>query len=60
VTISFWSTEWAEVDTFTGDRTNVRSGRVRDGFDISFGRTITTPDGETRTENYSHSYVPED
>jgi vancomycin resistance protein YoaR len=58
--VTFWSTPWAEVDTYTGDRTNVTSGEVRDGFDITFGRTITYPDGETRTEDYSHRYRPED
>ena len=59
VTVSFWSTEWAEVDTWTGEPTNRVPGSVRDGFDVNFGRTITYPDGSSRDESYFHRYRPE-
>jgi vancomycin resistance protein YoaR len=59
VTVSFWSTEWAEVDTWTGEPTNRVPGELRDGFDVRFGRTITYPDGTSRDESYAHRYQPE-
>jgi hypothetical protein len=60
VTVSFWSTPWAEVESWTGEPTNPTQGELRDGFDVSFGRTITYPDGSTEEETYSHRYLPED
>lgn len=59
VTVRFFSTPWAEVDTWTGTPYAEVEGEVRDGFTIDFGRTITTPDGE-RSEDYTHTYRPED
>lgn len=59
VTISFWSSPWAEVETFTSPRYNVRPGRVRPGFTVDFGRTITYPDGTSRDDTYTHTYRPE-
>jgi len=59
VTVRFFSTSWAEVDTWTGDPYDEVEGEVRDGFTVDFGRTITTPDGE-RSEDYTHTYRPED
>ncbi len=59
VTVSFWSTEWAEVDTWTGQPTNRVPGQLRDGFDVNFGRTITYPDGTSTDESYFHRYRPE-
>ena len=59
VTVRFFSTSWAEVDTWTGDPYDEVEGEVRDGFTVDFGRTITTPDG-ARSEDYTHTYRPED
>jgi hypothetical protein len=59
VTVSFWSSPWAEVDTWTGEPTNRVPGELRDGFDVTFGRTITYPDGSTEEERYFHRYRPE-
>jgi len=59
VTFEFWSTRWAEVQTQTSEPTNFRSGSSRDGFDVSFSRTITYPDGTSRTEEHFHRYQPE-
>ncbi len=60
VTVTFWSTPWAEVETDEGEPYDEEEGEVRDGFTIDFGRTITYPDGSTSTETYTHTYVPED
>lgn len=58
--VSLWSTPWAEVTTETSDRLDVEEGDERDGFRVSFSRTITYPDGSSRTEGYTHRYDPED
>jgi vancomycin resistance protein YoaR len=60
LTVSFWSTDWAEVDTWTGEPFNRVPGELRDGFDVRFGRTITYPDGTSDDETYFHRYRPED
>jgi vancomycin resistance protein YoaR len=60
VTVRFFSTAWAEVDTWTGEPYDRVPGEVRDGFTVDFGRTITYPDGSTETEEYTHTYDPED
>jgi vancomycin resistance protein YoaR len=60
VTVRFFSTAWAEVDTWTGEPYDRVPGEVRDGFTVDFGRTITYPDGATDTEQYTHTYNPED
>ena len=59
ITVSFYSSQWAEVDVEVGPRRNVVEGDVRDGFDVNFTRTITYPDGEQEVERYSHTYEPE-
>lgn len=59
VTISFWSSPYAEVESFTSPRYNIRPGRVRSGFTVDFGRTITYLDGTSRDDTYSHTYRPE-
>ena len=58
--VSLWSTPWAEVTTETSDRLDVEEGDERDGFLVIFSRTITYPDGSSRTEEYTHRYDPED
>lgn len=58
--VSLWSTPWAEVTTETSDRLDVEEGDERDGFRVSFSRTITYPDGSSRTEGCMHRYDPED
>jgi vancomycin resistance protein YoaR len=60
VTVRFFSTPWAEVETWTGEPRNRVQGAVRDGFTVDFGRTITYPDGSTRSEEHTHRYNPED
>jgi vancomycin resistance protein YoaR len=60
VSVTFWSTPWAEVTTDTSDPYDVEEGEVRDGFTVDFERTITYPDGSSTTETYTHTYVPED
>jgi vancomycin resistance protein YoaR len=60
VTVRFFSTAWAEVDSWTGQPYDPVPGAVRDGFTVDFGRTITYPDGSTETEEYTHTYDPED
>ncbi len=59
VTVSFWSSPWAEVTTETGDPYDVVPGAVRNGFTVDFERTITYPDGTSTTETYTHRYNPE-
>lgn len=59
VTISFWSSPYAEVESFTSPRYNIRPGRVRSGFTVDFGRTITYLDGTSRDDTYSHTYRPQ-
>ncbi len=46
--------------TETSDRLDVEEGDERDGFLVIFSRTITYPDGSSRTEEYTHRYDPED
>jgi len=58
--VTLWSTTWAEVATETTDRFDVVEGDERDGFRVGFSRTITYPDGSSRTEEYTHRYEPED
>jgi vancomycin resistance protein YoaR len=60
VTVDLYSTTWAQVEEFTGEPYDVVEGEVRDGFTVDFGRTITYPDGESRTEEHTHTYEPED
>jgi vancomycin resistance protein YoaR len=59
VTVRFFSTAWAEVDTWTGEPYDRVEGAERDGFTVEFGRTITYPDGSTRSEEHVHRYNPE-
>jgi vancomycin resistance protein YoaR len=59
ITVTFYSSPWAEVEVDVGPRRNVVPGDTRDGFDVSFTRTITYPDGESVTEEHFHRYQPE-
>ena len=59
LTIRFFSTPWAEVATTSGEPYDIRPGETRDGFTIEFGRTITYPDGSTRSEDHVHTYRPD-
>jgi vancomycin resistance protein YoaR len=60
VTVRFFSTQWATVETWTGEPYDRVEGEQRDGFTVEFGRTITYPDGSTRSEDHVHRYNPED
>ncbi|HVM14007.1 MAG TPA: VanW family protein [Egibacteraceae bacterium] len=60
ITVTFYSTQWVQVEARAGERTNVRPGAVQDGFDITVERLITYPDGETKVETYTTSYEPND
>ena len=60
VTISFYSTTWADVDTWTGEPYDREEGEVRDGFTVDVGRTVHYPDGSSTEESYTHRYQPED
>jgi vancomycin resistance protein YoaR len=60
VTVRFFSTSWAQVETWTGDPFDRVEGDTRDGFTVEFRRTVTFPDGATRDEEYVHRYEPED
>jgi vancomycin resistance protein YoaR len=60
VTVRFFSTSWAQVDSWTGEPFDRVEGETRDGFTVEFGRTVTFPDGATREEEYAHRYEPED
>jgi vancomycin resistance protein YoaR len=60
VTVRFFSTSWAQVETWTGEPFDRVEGDTRDGFAVEFGRTVTFPDGATRDEEYVHRYEPED
>ena len=60
ITVCFFSTAWAEVETTSGEPYDIRPGDTRDGFTIEFGRTITYPDGSTRREDHVHTYQPQD
>ncbi len=48
ITVEFFSTDWAEVDSETTGPYNVM--QARNGFDVTVTRTITHPDGSRRTE----------
>jgi hypothetical protein len=60
VTVTFYSTAWAEVDAWSSEPYNRVSGEVRDGFDIDYGRTVTYPDGTTHDDEWFHRYQPQD
>jgi vancomycin resistance protein YoaR len=60
VTVSVWSTSWAEVDSWIGDREDVEPGEERDGFTVEFGRTVTYPDGSSDSERHRHRYEAAD
>lgn len=60
ITVTFYSTPWAEVEARASERRNVRPGEVRDGFDITVERHITYPSGQTTTETYVTRYEPND
>ncbi|MDP9022289.1 MAG: VanW family protein [Actinomycetota bacterium] len=60
ITVEFFSTPWADVDSQTIGPYNVVEGAARDGFDVTVRRTITYPDGSQRTEEFFHRYQPED
>jgi vancomycin resistance protein YoaR len=60
ITVTFYSSRWAEVDIDVGPRRNVVSGELRDGFDVTWTRTITYPKGREEVEEYHHTYQPED
>jgi vancomycin resistance protein YoaR len=59
ITVTFYSSPWADVEVDVGPRRNVVPGDNRDGFDVTFTRTITYPDGESVTEEHFHRYQPE-
>jgi vancomycin resistance protein YoaR len=59
ITVTFYSSPWADVEVEVGPRRNVVPGDNRDGFDVTFTRTITYPDGESVTEEHFHRYQPE-
>jgi vancomycin resistance protein YoaR len=60
ITVSFYSTPWAEVETTTSEPYDRVPGAERDGFTVDFTRTVTYPDGTTETEQWTHTYEPED
>lgn len=59
ITVTFYSSPWAEVDVDVSGRRNVVDGEIRDGFDVRWTRTITYPKGREKVERYSHTYEPE-
>ena len=60
VTVSMWGTPWVEVESIAGERTRIRSGEVRDGFDITVTRVLRFPDGREEREPQFTRYLPED
>lgn len=60
ITVEFFSTQWADVDSETVGPYNVVAGKVRNGFDVTVTRTITYADGSQRTEEFFHRYQPQD
>lgn len=60
VTVTFYSTQWAEVEAWSSDPYNVEPGQERDGFDIDYGRIVTYPDGATHEDAWFHRYQPQD
>lgn len=52
VTVSFVSMPWASVSSWTGSPRNVVGG----AFSVSCGRTVTYPDGTSRSESFSWRY----
>jgi vancomycin resistance protein YoaR len=59
VTVTTWGTQWVEVESVTGNPTNVRSGRVRNGFDVVDTRVLRFPDGRVEREERFTRYRPE-
>jgi vancomycin resistance protein YoaR len=59
VTVSFFSTPWAEVVDRTGEPYDRVPGEVRDGFTIDVARQVTYPDGRQRERTWTHTYRPE-
>jgi vancomycin resistance protein YoaR len=60
VTVTTWGTPWVEVESVTGQPFNVRSGRVRNGFDVVDTRVLRFPDGREEREERFTRYLPED
>ena len=59
VTVSMWGTPWVEVESIAGDRTRIRRGEVRDGFDVTVSRVLRFPDGREEREPQFTRYLPE-
>ena len=59
ITVTFYSSPWAEVDVEVSGRQNIVPGEIRDGFDVEWTRTITYPKGREDVEEYFHRYEPE-
>ncbi len=55
ITVSFVSVPWATVSSWTGPPRNVVGG-VGGAFSVSCGRTVTYPDGTSRSESFSWRY----
>lgn len=54
VTISFVGTPWGRTtSSWTDGPSNPRSGQA---FTVRYGRTVTFPDGSSRSSSYSHTY----
>ena len=60
VTVTMWGTEWVEVESVAEDRTRIREGELRDGFDITVTRVLRFPDGRVEREPQFTRYLPED
>ena len=54
VTISLVGTPWGEVESWIDAPPGVSTG---DAFSVSYGRTVTSPDGSSSSEQYSHTYT---
>lgn len=55
ITVSFVSVPWANVSSWTGSPRNVVGG-IGGAFSVSCGRTMTYPDGTSRSESFSWRY----
>lgn len=55
ITVSFVSVPWADVSSWTGPPRNVVGG-TGGAFSVSCGRTMTYPDGISRSESFSWRY----
>lgn len=55
ITVSFVSVPWATVSSWIGSPRNVVGG-VGGAFSVSCGRTMTYPDGTSRSESFSWRY----